>query len=109
MTTTTTTHEGLSIGHDMADKAATHAGLDWKATALEAFKQYATKHESFTTEQVRLSAKNILPPPDTRAWGGIARIAKAKNIISSNGWVRAESKSVHGMVVTHWKSKIYDN
>ena len=102
-----TTNEGLKIGHIKADEAASHAGTEWKDVALAAFKQYAKNHSHFTTEQVRLASTDTVPsPPDTRAWGGIARIAKLKGFILSNGWVRAESKTVHGMVVTRWKSTI---
>ena len=101
-------NDGLALGHIKAEEAATHAGREWKEVALEAFKKYANQHSHFTTEQVRLDSTATVPsPPDTRAWGGIARIAKAKGYILSNGWVRAESKTVHGMVVTRWKSTLY--
>ena len=98
---------GLRLGHAMAEKAANHAGSEWKTIALEAFRQYAKHHESFTTEQVRLANEDIPLPPDTRAWGGIARTAKTEGFIASDGWTRAESRTVHGMVVTRWKSKIH--
>lgn len=98
---------GLKLGHARAEDAANNAGDEWKAIALAAFKQYAKQHELFTTEQVRLTVENVPAPPDARAWGSIARTAQAEGFILGDGWVRAESKTVHGMVVTRWKSKIY--
>ena len=98
---------GLKIGHARAEDAAAHAGDEWKAIALEVFKQYAKKHSVFTTEQVRLTAEDIPAPPDARAWGSIARAAQTEGFIEGDGWIRAESRTVHGMVVTRWKSKIY--
>ena len=102
-----TTHEGLSIGHKRANDAAEHAGDEWLELALEAFKNYATNHKRFTTEEVRLAHPNLPEPPDKRAWGAVPRIAKKDGLISAQGWTRANSNTVHGMVVTMWESRIY--
>lgn len=100
-------HEGLAIGHKRADDAAKHAGDEWLNEALCAFKNHAIKHKYFTTEDVRSAAPNLPNPPDKRAWGAVPRIAKKEGIVSAHGWTRANSPTVHGMVVTLWKSCIY--
>ena len=100
-------HEGLNIGHAMADVAANNAGDEWKEVAFDAFKQYARRHSTFTTEQVRLASPDVRPPPDARAWGQVALRAKREGIVVGAGWVRAESPRVHGMVVTQWQSKSF--
>jgi len=105
----TALHEGLAIGHAMADLAADNAGAEWKDIAMKAFERHAQSHTNFTTEDVRLANPDLPAPPDSRAWGGIARAARAAGIVDSEGWVRANSKTVHGMVVTSWRSKIFRN
>lgn len=103
----TATHEGLAIGHERAEEAADHAGQEWRDEALRAFATHAANHETFTTEDVRLANPDLPAPPDQRAWGAIARQAKHDRIVDADSWVRANSRSVHGMVVTLWRSRIY--
>ena len=97
---------GLELGHAMAKVAANHAGDEWKAQAYESFVEYAKHNHEFTTEQVRSACLHLPPPPDKRSWGAIALKAVKNNVVESIGWTRAESKSVHGMIVTKWRSKI---
>ena len=97
-----TNHEGLTIGHAMAEVAADNAGNFWKEEAFEAFRQYARNNDEFTTEDVRRANPDLPAPPDDRAWGHIARRAKREGIVKAVGWVRANSRTVHGMVVTKW-------
>lgn len=101
-----TQHTGLQLGHAMAHVAAHNAGDEWKDSAFEAFKHYARAHLEFTTEQARLAATEVTAPPDRRAWGQVALRAKREGVVGSSGWVRAASPSVHGMVVTLWRSKL---
>lgn len=100
-------HTGLAIGHAMAEVAASNAGDEWKEAAFDAFRRYARTHNEFTTEQVRLATTNIVSPPDPRAWGYVALRAKREGVVVSSGWVRANSRTVHGMVVTLWRSKVF--
>jgi hypothetical protein len=100
-------HEGLAIGHKRAEDAAKHAGNEWLEAALGAFKDYAIKHKHFTTEDVRSASPHLPNPPDKRAWGAVPRIAKKDGIVSAHGWTRANSHTVHGMIVTLWESRIY--
>lgn len=97
---------GLEIGHAMAKVAADHAGDEWKDAAFESFKQFARMNYEFTTEQVRAASLHLPPPPDKRAWGFIAKKASKEGIVSAVGPVRAESKTVHGMYVTLWRSNV---
>lgn len=101
------THEGLALGHRMADLAAEHAGDDWLDEARFAFREYAKRNRFFTTEQVRMANPDLPKPPDARAWGAIPRMAVREGTVTPHGWTRADSRSVHGMVVTLWESKIY--
>ena len=103
----TTTHEGLALGHASAEIAAAHAGSEWVRIALEAFLNFAKTHRTFTTEQVRQAFPDLPLPPDKRAWGGVARLAKSEGIAEPIDWVRADSRTVHGMVVTLWRSKVF--
>jgi hypothetical protein len=99
--------EGLELGHQMASLAADRAGDDWKALALEAFRLHASTHPKFTTEEVRAAFPELPSPPDMRAWGQVALLARREGYVIGDGWVRAESPKVHGMVVTQWRSKIF--
>lgn len=99
-------NESLTLGHEMAELAADKAGGDWKEAAFAAFVDHARAHKFFTTEEVRQSNPDLPPPPDTRAWGVIARRAAKDGVVVSAGWTRAKSMTVHGMVVTRWESQI---
>jgi hypothetical protein len=104
-----TEHQGLAIGHAMAEVAAVNAGNEWVAIALDAVRKHAMTNKYFTTEQVRAAYVDLPEPPDRRAWGAVARKAQKEGLIQSHGWVRAQSLTVHGMVVTMWESKVYLN
>ncbi len=99
---------GLAEGHAAAQKAADHAGPDFKTAAAEAFREYARRHIFFTTEDVRLANPDLPTPPDKRAWGAIALRAKRDGIIDFECWDRAVSKNVHGSVIAKWQSRIYN-
>jgi hypothetical protein len=101
---------GLALGHEAAERAADHAEREtptWKEQAFTDFVNYAKRHSHFTTEQVRAASESP-PPPDPRAWGHVALRAKKEKVVVSGEWVRATSKTVHGMVVTQWQSLIFD-
>jgi hypothetical protein len=100
-------HEGLALGHARANDAAARAGAEWMASAMEAFKRYAINNKYFTTEQVRMANPDLPEPPDRRAWGAVPRVAKKEGFVRAHGWTRADSRTVHGMVVTMWESGIY--
>jgi hypothetical protein len=101
-------NEGLQIGHAMAEVAADNAGGAWKRIALEAFVKHAKNHEFFVTEDVRNENPNIPPPPDKRAWGYIALIAKREEIVSSHSLVKSKSRICHGRILTMWRSNIFN-
>ena len=99
-------NEGLRIGHTMAEVAADNAGETWKRMAYEAFVKHAKNHEFFVTEDVRNDNPDIPPPPDKRAWGYIALIAKREEVASIHSLVRSKSRICHGRILTMWKSNI---
>ena len=100
-------HEGLAIGHSMAEVSADNAGEAWKAEAYAAFRKHAIKNLIFTTEDVRKANEDMPHPPDTRAWGHIALRAKRDNIIEFFTLMHSTSKSTHGRLITKWRSTIY--
>tara|TARA_R110000868_G_scaffold399157_1_gene672782 strand:+ start:6841 stop:7167 length:327 start_codon:yes stop_codon:yes gene_type:complete len=100
-------NEGLKIGHQMAEVAANNAGENWKRIAYEAFVNHAKQNTFFVTEDVRNANQDMPSPPDQRAWGQVALTAKRTGIVSGYAFTRAKSRTVHGMVVTMWKSNIY--
>ena len=99
-------NQGLDLGHAMAEVAAANAGSEWQMLALEAMRQHALENKFFTTEAVRKANPDFPAPPDKRAWGAIPLKAKKEGYIQFQSWIRAESLTVHGMVVTLWESKI---
>ena len=103
----TDTNEGLRLGHAMAEVAANNAGETWKRLAYEAFVKYARGREFFLTEDVRAANPDLPTPPDMRAWGQVALSAKREGVVSGQSFTRAKSRSVHGMVVTMWRSNIF--
>lgn len=101
-----TTHEGLEIGHAMAELAGDNAGEAWKQLAYDAFVAHANTHSEFTTEDVRRANPDLPTPPDNRAWGAITRRGLRDGIITSLGWTRAKNRNVHGRAVVFWKSTL---
>lgn len=101
-------NEGLQIGHAMAEAAADNAGENWKHMAYNAFVKHAKNHEFFVTEDVRNDNSDIPPPPDKRAWGHIALIARREEIVSSHSLVRSKSRICHGRILTLWRSNIFN-
>ena len=102
-------NEDLKIGHHMAEVAANNAGENWKRIAYEAVGKHAKQHNFFVTEVGRTANPDMPFPPDQRAWGQIALTAKRTGIVSGQSFTRAKSRTVHGMVVTMWKSNICVN
>jgi hypothetical protein len=84
-------NKGLETGHAMAELAADRAGFDWKLLALEAVRQHALKKRYFTTEQVRGANPDLPEPPDKRAWGAIARLAKKEGFTQPHNWIATRS------------------
>jgi hypothetical protein len=95
---------GLELGHEAAERAADAAGEAWKEAAFEAFCEYAVKHGSCTTEDVRSAHPDLATPPSgvRRAWGQVALRAKREGLVRAGGWVSARDPLVHGNAVTLW-------
>ena len=101
--------QGSLFGQEMAKLAADKAGAEWKKQALSAFVDYATKNDTFTTEDVRLANDYLGEPPDNRAWGYIATAAKKQGVVRKEGYAHAVSKNVHGSIISLWKSQVYND
>lgn len=94
---------GRTAGHNMAKKAADHAGGEWVDQALDQFLRYARSHSEFTTEQARLSG-SIKKPPTDKAWGQIALRARRQGAIVAAGAVKVAGGR---MVATLWRSTVF--
>lgn len=76
----------------------------WMEKAYSFFYAFAQVRgdRAFTTEDVRVSAKNVVPPaPDDRAWGSIAMRCKREGVIVACGYKPVESSN--GSPKTLWK------
>ena len=92
------------VGLFKAELAADKCGDEWKAFALEAFKNYALSHNVFTTEDVRLKNENIKTNGDPRAWGHIAQSAKRSGIVEFYSYTPVSSSNGSAKVL--WRSLI---
>ncbi len=89
--------------------AASHADRireGWSDDALEFFGLFAQKSggEPFMTEEVRAWAERLgfPPPPDSRAWGHVAKRAAAEGLVRHAGYGRQRSSTCHGSPKTLW-------
>ncbi len=71
-----------AIAAQAAADAAERRSPGWMDAAFGAFVAYARimPTRKFTTEDVRLAALSVPPPPDGRAWGAVAIRAKREKI-----------------------------
>lgn len=81
------------------ERSVAHANRvesEWSGQALALLVAYAIEvKRPFLVEEVRpwAEARGLPPPPDARAWGGIARRAKAKQRIQKVGAAAAASSN----------------
>jgi hypothetical protein len=95
--------DGLTLGHAAAERAADHAGEEWKDRAYSAFTDYARDHKTFTTEDVR-RASDVGEPPDNRAWGAVALRAKRAGVVRHIDFARVKDPCCHSNVVSLWEA-----
>jgi len=101
-----TATDGLALGHAAAQRAADHAGDDWKEEAYAAFCAFLATvppGQTFLTEDARAASPHIPRPPEMRAWGQVALRAKRAGKIVHCGYARAKDPSVHGNPVSLWR------
>ena len=96
-------------GHAAAKAAADHADreiAEWTKRAIALFSVYARKSTGpFLTEEARQYAEShgLQEPPDSRAWGHVAKAAQKAGIVVSAGFGAA--KSSNGSPKVLWKKK----
>ena len=96
-------------GHAAAKASADRADREideWTDKAVSLFAEYATKASSpFLTEQARQFAEShgLSSPPDSRAWGHVAKSCQRAGVITSAGFGAA--KSSNGSPKVLWKKK----
>lgn len=90
-------------------RAVDHANKEtpsWSDRAVELFLAYCQENKgaNFMTEDVRWYAEALgLPePPDKRAWGAIAVMAKRRGLIRSNGYAPQKAVNAHCAPKTVW-------
>ena len=77
------------------------AGTDWAEHAYRALLDFAANHESFLTEDVRVSCTDVPPPHDNRAWGGVVNRAVRHGLIVRVGY--APAKTGHCRPMPLWR------
>jgi len=103
----------MPLAEEAMRRAVEHANRvsqKWSERALSLVVEYATRHESFRTEHVRVSAElsGFEVPPSRRAWGSVMVVAARKNIIRRSGFaMSAQQGNSHPTPVAFWKSLIY--
>lgn len=81
---------------------------NWTERAFEAFRAYAAEHAVFTTEDVRAASQSVPAPPDARAWGRVALMAKGKVCEALKETARSRLRHAHCRHITVWQSKIFN-
>ena len=79
---------GYHSGHSAAEDAADNAGPIWREFAYQHFLEYARDAGQFVTGMARQYAEVVCglePPPDSRAWGAIAKRAQRAGLIVDTG------------------------
>lgn len=93
---------GRDIGHIQARIAADNAGIEWRESAMDALREYASGHRQFTVEQVRSAFPHIKAPTD-KAWGAIVIQARKAGLIAPCGNVKVQGGR---MLATLWMSRL---
>jgi len=93
---------GIQRAVDHADKVTP----SWSDRAVELFLAYCQENKgtTFMTEDGRWYAEALgLPePPDKRAWGAIAMMAKKRGVIRGNGYAPQKAVNAHCAPKTVW-------
>ena len=82
---------GMTRAADSAERK--HGG--WMQEAIRHLRQYAATRGGFLIEDARSYAEmnGLTAPPDDRAWGAVARVAKASGVIAPAGYAKAKSSN----------------
>lgn len=99
---------GAEAGMTVAASHADREEADWSYFAEELFILYAIQHpDGFMTEEVRVWAGKLgfTAPPDSRAWGYVARKVARDGHIEAVGYAKQKSSTCHGSPKTIWKLK----
>lgn len=82
---------------------------EWGPLALGFFRGYASTHAYFQTIAVRAHAlaQGLPEPPDTRAWGWVAKEASKRGWVVSDHYAPQPSKVSHARPAVVWRSTVY--
>lgn len=102
--------EACRLRDEGIDTAAAHADAvqpEWTEQAFAFLRLYLELNATFTTEDVRMAARGVVPePPDRRAWGSVTRRAVKEKLIERSGFTEAKDPRVHCNIVAVWRSKV---
>lgn len=97
---------GANAGMTVAASRADRESAGWSDDARTFFELFACKSgdEPFMTEEVRAWAEKMgfPPPPDSRAWGHVAKRAAMDGLVRHAGYGRQRSATCHGSPKTLW-------
>lgn len=99
---------GANVGMALAASKADRTIENWTDQSVELFKMYGMTHrDGFMTEDVREWARKLgfQDPPDSRAWGMVARKLVKAGAIEAIGYAKQRSATCHGSPKTIWKIK----
>src|SRR5271166_1368234 len=87
--------EGIERSADSAERASP----GWADAAYDVFEDFIRGRpgELVSTEDVRLSSAGQMlpPPPDSRAWGGVARRVARSGLIVKHGYDQMKAPKSH--------------
>jgi hypothetical protein len=93
---------------DPVDRVTERAGQRWRAHALEAVRQAASRSERITVDDVHRFLTE--PTYDLRALGGVMREAARRRWIERDGhaYIVSARPETHGRPLALWRSRIHD-
>lgn len=90
-------------------QAVDHADMlhiNWSENAFQYLKHYIRDNKVFMAEDVRESARGIIPePPSKRAWGGVIVRAVKQGMITRIGFSNVKNIKAHCTPATLWSVK----
>jgi hypothetical protein len=94
--------EGMQKAEDNANQKTP----EWSWYAYKFLLSFIRNHNTFMVEEVRESAKGIIPePPSKRAWGGIVVRAAKNGFIERAGYGKVKNPKAHCTPATLWRVK----
>ena len=99
--------EQTEVNRDTGIKLAVDNACEKECGWLDEAIKYIAKYpfDTFMTEELRIwSHTNGLPyPPNSRAWGGVVKVAKGKGLIRHIEYNNVRNPKAHGTPASVWE------